>query len=87
MTLYKHHCVNVLFPENNFYSQVNCSSHLMIQLQKIDTLMIVRGNKIYLWNELHSIVVVKYKHSSISGIWGNKEIYIILFRKRSANII
>ena len=21
MTIYKHHCVNVLFPENNFYSQ------------------------------------------------------------------
>ena len=29
--------------------------------------MIVRGNKIYLWNELYSIVVVKYKHSYISG--------------------
>ena len=24
MTIYKHHCVNTLFPENNFYSQVNC---------------------------------------------------------------
>ena len=22
MTLYKHHCLNVLFPENNFHSQV-----------------------------------------------------------------
>ena len=29
--------------------------------------MIETGNKIYIWNELHSIVVVKYKHSSISG--------------------
>ena len=29
--------------------------------------MIERKNKIYIWNELHSIVVVKYKHSSISG--------------------
>ena len=29
--------------------------------------MIERRNKIYIWNELHSIVVVKYKHSSISG--------------------
>ena len=29
--------------------------------------MIERGNKIYIWKELHSIVVVKYKHSSISG--------------------
>ena len=29
-TLYRHHCVNVLFPENNFYSQVNYSTRLMI---------------------------------------------------------
>ena len=29
--------------------------------------MIERGNKIYIWNELHPIVVVKYKHSSILG--------------------
>ena len=46
--------------------------------------MIERGNKIYIWNELHSIVVVKYKHSSISGrspTRGNEEIYIILFVK------
>ena len=28
--------------------------------------MIERENKIYIWNELHSIVVAKYKHSSIS---------------------
>ena len=31
------------------------------------TLWWLRKNKIYIWNELHSIVVVKYKHSSISG--------------------
>ena len=30
MTLYKHHCVNVLFSEHIFYSQVNCFTHLMI---------------------------------------------------------
>ena len=30
MTLYKHHCVNVLFSEHIFYYQVNCFTHLMI---------------------------------------------------------
>ena len=29
--------------------------------------MIGRKNKIHIWNELYSIVAVKYKHSSISG--------------------
>ena len=43
--------------------------------------MIERKNKIYIWNELHSIVVIKYKHCSISGrsqTRGNEENYIIL---------
>ena len=47
--------------------------------------MIEKGNKIYIWNELHSIVVVIFKHSSISEIAnrGNEEIYIILFIKEA----
>ena len=43
--------------------------------------MIERGNKIYIWNELHFIVVFKYKHSSISGrspTRGNEGNHIIL---------
>ena len=63
MTLYKHHCVNVLFSENIFYSQINCLTRLMIKMSmdyhRLTFLMIERGNKIYVRNELHSIVVVK----------------------------
>ena len=47
--------------------------------------MVERGNEIYIWNELHSIVVVKYKHSSISGrspTGGMKKIIIISVRKK-----
>ena len=45
--------------------------------------------KIYIWNELHSIVVVKYKHSSIlarspTGEW--RKLYHSA-RKRSVNIL
>ena len=52
--------------------------------------MIERRNKIYNWNELHFIVVVKYKHPSISEgspTWGMKK-YIILFVKeaRTSNL-
>ena len=47
--------------------------------------MIERGIKIYIWNELHSFVVLKYKHSSFNfrkiANRGNEEIYIILFVK------
>ena len=55
----------------------------------IDILMIERGNRIYIWNELHSIVVVKFKDSSSSGRsptasnQGNEENYIILLLREA----
>ena len=50
--------------------------------------MIERENKIYIWNELHSIVVVKYKHSSFQEDpnWGNEENYIILLLKEAQTL-
>ena len=46
--------------------------------------MIERESKIYIRNELQSIVVVKYKHSLISGRnRGNEENYIIGLVKES----
>ena len=45
--------------------------------------MIERENNIYIWNEFHSIVVVKYKQlfnfRMIANQGNNEENYIILF--------
>ena len=45
-------------------------------------MMIERGNKIYIWNELHFIVVVKYNFRKITNR-GDEEIYTILFVKEA----
>ena len=38
---YKHYCVNVLFPENNFYSEVNCFTRLMLLSQSLGQISFV----------------------------------------------
>ena len=46
--------------------------------------MLDEKNKIYIWNKLPSIVVVKHKYSFKKIVnWGNKENYIILLLREA----
>ena len=64
--LSKHNVTVFCSQKKNFILTLICFFTCLMILPWIVTLMIERGNKIYIWNELHSIVVVEYKHSSIS---------------------
>ena len=68
----------IMCPKNKFLKQLRCFvlrnwlvSHInnliTVHYTNIKKCLIKRNNKIYIWNELHSFVVVKYKHSTISG--------------------
>ena len=60
-----------MFCSKKFCSHIVLFTHLNIQLlyiiPNIKKCFIERNSKIYIWNELHSIVVVKYELSSISA--------------------